>query len=111
LVLNPEIYDDYGVIGRVEVWSDTNGWGTVCDDVFDSDGDVAATIFCSAFGYTYGYALRFYGCANNFNQPGYDSINMDDVTCYGGEATLFDCSYITDHNCGHSEDVGVYCYN
>lgn len=34
---------------------------------------------------------------------------MDDVTCYGDEYSLTECSWTSDHNCGHSEDVGVYC--
>ena len=36
-------------------------------------------------------------------------ILMDDVNCTGTEGSIFDCSYITNHNCGHSEDVGVTC--
>ena len=36
-------------------------------------------------------------------------ILMDDVNCAGTEGSIFDCSYITNHNCGHHEDVGVTC--
>ena len=34
---------------------------------------------------------------------------MDNVNCNGSETSLFDCDYITNHNCGHWEDVGLVC--
>lgn len=34
---------------------------------------------------------------------------MDDVRCTGDESYLTECSFRSDHNCGHSEDVGVLC--
>ena len=40
---------------------------------------------------------------------GMGAINMDDVYCSGSETRLLDCSYISSHNCGHSEDAGVSC--
>ena len=38
-------------------------------------------------------------------------ILMDDVHCYGNELRLADCGHVGwgNHNCGHSEDVGVSC--
>ena len=36
-------------------------------------------------------------------------ILMDDVNCVGTERSIFHCSYITNHDCGHHEDVGVTC--
>jgi deleted-in-malignant-brain-tumors protein 1 len=37
------------------------------------------------------------------------NILMDDVYCTGEEWDLWGCSYTSDHNCGHTEDVGVTC--
>ena len=36
-------------------------------------------------------------------------INMDNVQCSGTEGILTNCTYVTDHNCGHFEDAGVTC--
>lgn len=36
-------------------------------------------------------------------------IHMDEVGCSGSESRLVDCSYISNHNCRHSEDAGVRC--
>uniref|UniRef100_A0A8C1RL22 SRCR domain-containing protein n=1 Tax=Cyprinus carpio TaxID=7962 RepID=A0A8C1RL22_CYPCA len=43
--------------------------------------------------------------------PGSGKIWMDDVGCSGSESSIFDCSKreMGDHNCKHSEDVGVIC--
>ena len=40
-------------------------------------------------------------------------IGLDDVHCSGNEKTIFECSHSTwgVHNCGHSEDVAVSCFN
>ena len=29
--------------------------------------------------------------------------------CIGNETSLFDCDYLSNHNCGHFEDVGLVC--
>jgi hypothetical protein len=34
---------------------------------------------------------------------------MDDMGCAGGEAGLGQCNYTADHNCKHSDDVGIVC--
>ena len=34
---------------------------------------------------------------------------MDDVSCVGSESSLINCPHISDHNCGHNEDVSVQC--
>ena len=34
---------------------------------------------------------------------------MDDVQCNGTERRLFDCTHLTTHNCGHTEDAGARC--
>ena len=41
--------------------------------------------------------------------PGRDPILLDNVQCTGTEQNLTECLHLTDHNCGHSEDVGVLC--
>ena len=34
---------------------------------------------------------------------------MDDVSCTGSESSITSCTYISNHNCVHGEDVGVIC--
>lgn len=36
-------------------------------------------------------------------------INLDDVRCIGTESSLLNCTFTSDHNCGHYEDAGVVC--
>ena len=36
-------------------------------------------------------------------------IHMDNVRCYGTETQLFNCSFEVNHDCTHSQDVGVIC--
>jgi len=36
-------------------------------------------------------------------------ILMDDLRCTGSENSLFECRYISSHNCGHSEDISISC--
>jgi len=40
-------------------------------------------------------------------------IGLDDVHCSGTEKRIFECSHGLwgVHNCGHSEDVAVSCFN
>jgi len=40
-------------------------------------------------------------------------IGLDDVHCSGNEKRIFECSHGLwgVHNCGHSEDVAVSCFN
>jgi len=42
---------------------------------------------------------------------GSGTIWLDDMACVGTEPTLSDCFHLGpgNHNCGHSEDVGVVC--
>ena len=34
---------------------------------------------------------------------------MDNVLCTGNEGSLVNCTYLSSHNCVHSEDAGVTC--
>ena len=36
-------------------------------------------------------------------------IFMDDVGCAGNESTLISCPHLSNHDCYHNEDAGVYC--
>jgi hypothetical protein len=91
------------VQGRVEKYS--YNWGSVCDDVFDNDGNGAAQVFCGSLGLPKEGAIPL----NYIWESNSNDILMDDVWCNGDEYDLSYCSYTTNHNCGHSEDVGVIC--
>lgn len=40
---------------------------------------------------------------------GTGEIWMDKVDCLQNERKILDCAHNTEHNCDHSEDVGVVC--
>ncbi|XP_019860060.1 PREDICTED: deleted in malignant brain tumors 1 protein-like [Amphimedon queenslandica] len=87
--------------GRVEVC--INGaWGTVCDDSWDNDD---AVVVCSQLGID-GVAVAR---TNAYFGAGTGPINMDNVQCTGNERLLVNCTYLSTHDCGHSEDAGVTC--
>ena len=44
-----------------------------------------------------------------FYGAGSGPIYLDDVQCIGNESSLLNCSYTSQHNCVHGEDVGVEC--
>ncbi|CAJ1342855.1 unnamed protein product [Effrenium voratum] len=87
--------------GRLEIYHN-HQWGTVCDDNFD---DVDALVACGQLGFTTGRSL------GNAVPEGAGPIWMDEVTCLGNETRLDQCSFQNwgEHDCGHSEDVGVDC--
>ena len=100
--------------GRIEVF--LNGqWGTVCDDAPSNypgnhrgnhQNDIIANVVCRMLGWAHGNVRNqaFFG-------KGKGLILLDDVDCTGYEASLIECQYAPCHNCRHSEDVGVVCYN
>ncbi|KAI8499609.1 hypothetical protein Bbelb_226600, partial [Branchiostoma belcheri] len=92
--------------GRVEIRAGDGEWGTICDDNFD-DNINAANVVCRQLGY--GPALQYTG-SHVFGE-GSGPIWLDDVRCAGDEESLLDCPSRDwgEHNCGHSEDVGVIC--
>ncbi|MGC6417669.1 MAG: DUF4215 domain-containing protein [Bradymonadia bacterium] len=89
--------------GRVEIFS--NGeWGTVCDDFFDL---ADARVVCRQLGFADAERI-------DVDVPGGDGpILLDDVECLGDEERLLDCASrgLGQHNCVHSEDIGVVCTN
>ena len=44
-----------------------------------------------------------------FYGQGTGPIYLDDVQCVGNESNLLNCTYTSQHNCVHGEDVGVQC--
>lgn len=90
--------------GRLEI-NYAGKWGTVCDDDFDNK---AAKIVCDTLGVSYVKAMV--GSSGKYGQ-GSGPIWLDDVTCFGNETSLVQCSHndfgVTD--CDHTEDVGVVC--
>ncbi|XP_029437095.1 deleted in malignant brain tumors 1 protein-like isoform X2 [Rhinatrema bivittatum] len=87
--------------GRVEVYYNY-AWGTVCRHGWSF---MNAQVLC-----------RQLGCGGVYYSDysfgsGYGSILLDDVNCRGYESNLGRCSHRGwyNHDCGHSEDVGVVC--
>lgn len=91
--------------GRVEVWTDTFGWGTVCDDNFNIS---EANVVCNQLGYANG-TVGIVGLFGSGVRP----ILLDDVDCQGNETDLLSCGHriLGSHNCDHSEDVGITCFD
>lgn len=89
--------------GRVEVYY-RGEWGTVCDDYWSltNTAVVCRELGCDDTSKT----MR----AAHFG-PGSGQIWMDNVFCSGSESSIFNCSQseMGDHDCEHSEDVGVIC--
>ena len=90
--------------GRLEVNYNGQGWGTVCDDLWDlADADVA----CKMLGFrsaTSAPREAYFG-------EGSGTIWLDDLLCSGNESSLLQCPHagLGVHNCRHSEDAGVVC--
>ncbi|XP_059615685.1 uncharacterized protein LOC132261131 isoform X2 [Phlebotomus argentipes] len=88
--------------GRVEV-KYREIWGTICDDDFNAE---EAAVVCRSLGF-HGpsYVLK-----NTFG-PGTGIIWLDQVDCVGNETSVEQCSHWHwgEHNCAHSEDVGIKC--
>ena len=92
--------------GRVEI--NYNGtWGTVCDDNWNLPD---AQVVCRQLGFD----SAIEAVSNAQFGAGSESmpILLDDVICFGNEATLSQCLLppVGQHNCRHYEDAGVRCY-
>lgn len=90
--------------GRVEIGVNSV-FGTVCDDNFDTN---AAKVVCRSLGQPWQNAVQ----TSRF--PDGDKLEMilfDGFACNGNEASLNSCSNhgFGNHDCSHSEDVGVIC--
>ena len=89
--------------GRVEVLYG-GVWGTVCNDHWSHQD---AAVVCRYLNYTRTLGTTSYQIFGR----GTGIIWMDDVECIGNETSLGDCKHpgFGNHNCFHSEDVGVIC--
>ena len=90
--------------GRVEVYKQPHGWGTVCDDSWEIDD---GHVVCRQLGFsraTAVYQSAHYG-------QGSGKIWLDDLECTGKEPYLWDCPHggWSVSNCGHGEDASVDC--
>lgn len=79
----------------------TNGeWGAVCDDSF---GEKEAAVACTQMG---GYLLSFETSVSLNSSV----FGVDNLTCTtGGESSILQCRFDTNHNCNSSEHVRVNC--
>ena len=105
--------------GRVEVCVQGT-WGTVCDDLW---GYPDAQVACKQLGLPYTGILILTISAITYNAfnigavaygsayfgQGTGPILLDNVQCTGDEDSLFNCTYLSNHNCAHFEDAGVMC--
>ena len=79
-------------------------FGAICNDHF---GYVEAYVACRQLNYSGAIRVASLGefGTGDISEP----IYLDDVICTGNEDYLNECSYSTNHNCDHSEDVGIVC--
>ena len=79
-------------------------YGSVCDDFF---GFEEAQVACRQLNYTGAIRPAYFEefGSGDASEP----IYFDNVICTGNESYLYECSYTTNHNCVHFEDVGVVC--
>ncbi|KAK5853477.1 hypothetical protein PBY51_014624 [Eleginops maclovinus] len=89
--------------GRVEIYHHGE-WGTVCDDSWT---ELNAQVVCRQLG----FRGRADVAPDGVYEEGRGLILLDEVECQGPESTLLACSHSEwgQHDCSHSEDVGVRC--
>ncbi|XP_071494038.1 scavenger receptor cysteine-rich domain-containing protein DMBT1-like [Diadema antillarum] len=87
--------------GRLEVYFE-GSWGTVCDDVWDEQD---ATVACRELGFQHVEVHKA------DYPPGSGPIWLDNLECQGEETSIKYCDHNGwgQHNCDHSEDVGLIC--
>ena len=91
------IESDSGERGLLLFYGDT-----VCDDDFS---DNSADAICREMGYEFGADSWEYGQFYDI-QSSFD-IGLDNVACSSG--SWDSCTFLTSHNCRHSEDVHLAC--
>ena len=74
----------------------------MCDDNF---GDTAADAICRELGFD--ESISWSSNGNFLYGQNELSVTLDDIACETSEWSS--CSYNSDHNCGHSEDVVLSC--
>merc|ERR1712137_471868 len=90
--------------GRLEILN--NGlFGTVCDSSWEGFSQTNVNVACSELGMT-GGTLGLPG-----QSPGEYTIWLDQVFCWGTEASIAECSNSGwgVHNCFHGQDVYIEC--
>jgi deleted-in-malignant-brain-tumors protein 1 len=86
--------------------TDSDAWGTVCDDVADSSRTTMNNI-CIMMGYAgIDTTMEDHSIAS-----GSGTIWLDNVRCSSAGGTIFDCDHngLGTHNCAHSEDLRPRC--
>ena len=91
--------------GRVELRIGDK-WGTICGNRWDMDN---AEVVCRSLGY-YGAMKVLKKEEITPGNPSYP-IHFDRVDCDGDETGIEFCRHngVGNHNCDHSQDVGVVC--
>uniref|UniRef100_A0AAX7TW73 Neurotrypsin n=1 Tax=Astatotilapia calliptera TaxID=8154 RepID=A0AAX7TW73_ASTCA len=91
--------------GRVEIYYQGQ-WGTVCDDSWT---ELNAQVVCRQLG----FRGRAEVAPEKVYEEGNGLIQLDEVQCDGTETTLLACTHSQwrQHDCSHSEDVGVLCHS
>nr|XP_034315640.1 scavenger receptor class A member 5-like [Crassostrea gigas] len=84
-LVNGSLDEEGRVEGRLEVLLN-NVWGTVCDDIWNTNN---AQVVCRMLGYD-GSAEA---TANAYFGKGVGQIWMDDVSCNGNEQSLTGCPF------------------
>ena len=91
--------------GRVELHIGDE-WGTICGNGWDLKD---AEVVCHSLGY-HG-AMKVLGKGDVMPGNASNPIFFDDVRCDGDESGIEFCRHsgVGNHNCDHSNDVGVHC--
>ena len=84
-----------------------NKWGTICDNGWDIND---AKVVCRQLGYndaSNATKRAFFGEGTT------QKIWFQDLECRGNEGSLFQCDHkgVGKHNCDHTMDAGVVCFN
>lgn len=84
----------------------SSGVGTVCNDGFNN---AAASVICREMGYAEARAWYTSNGDQEWSMQADYPITLDDVSCPEPYFPFSTCTYLTEHNCGHQEDVFLRC--